>query len=87
VRLQAFRDFMEQRHLAVEPNMVQEGNHRVEGGRDAMQRMLDSTANGARPTAVMASNDLTAIGALGAIHDAGCESRRTSRSSGMTISS
>jgi len=71
VRLQAFRSFMERNDLAVEPHLVQEGNHRVEGGRDAMQRILDSTANGSRPTAVMASNDLTAIGALGAIHDAG----------------
>jgi DNA-binding LacI/PurR family transcriptional regulator len=70
VRVQAFRDSMKQKRLAIEPHMVQEGNHQVEGGRDAMQRILDSKS-GHQPTAVMASNDLTAIGALGAIHDAG----------------
>lgn len=72
VRLHAFTEFMESRDLAVEPQLLQEGNHRVEGGRDAMRRILDWVAEGhARPTAVMASNDLTAIGALGAMHDAG----------------
>ena len=47
----------------------QEADHRVEGGHHAMQRMLQS---GERlPTALMTSNDLTAIGAMGAIHEAG----------------
>jgi LacI family transcriptional regulator len=48
--------------------MVQEGDHRVEGGHAAMQRILIASE---RPTAVLASNDLTAIGAIGAIHEAG----------------
>lgn len=47
----------------------QEADHRVEGGHHAMQRILQS---GERlPTAVVTSNDLTAIGAMGAIHEAG----------------
>ncbi len=72
VRLRAFTDFMRSRDLPIEPELLQEGNHRVEGGRNAMQRILDWIARGhPRPTAVMASNDLTAIGALGAMHDAG----------------
>jgi DNA-binding LacI/PurR family transcriptional regulator len=49
---------------------MQESDHRVEGGHAAMQRILRS---GIPPTAVLASNDLTAIGAIGAIHEAGLQ--------------
>ncbi len=54
--------------LPVNPAWVQEGDHRVEGGHHAMQRLLAAPS---RPTAVLASNDLTAIGAMGAIHEHG----------------
>ncbi|HEY4357044.1 MAG TPA: LacI family DNA-binding transcriptional regulator [Acidobacteriaceae bacterium] len=68
VRADAFTDCLREHGVASDPRFVQEGDHRVEGGRAAMQRILDS---GKLPTAVMASNDLTAIGAMGALHDAG----------------
>ena len=45
-----------------------EGNHKVDGGDTAMTQMLSLSAP---PTAVLASNDLTAIGALRAITRAG----------------
>lgn len=48
--------------------MIEKGNHRIEGGAIAMSHLLKASP---RPTAVIASNDLTAIGALGAILDAG----------------
>lgn len=48
--------------------VVEEGNHRVDGGRAAMSRLLASRNH---PVAVIASNDMTAIGALGAIRDHG----------------
>ncbi len=48
--------------------MVEKGDHRIEGGANAMKNLLRLPL---RPTAVVCSNDLTAIGALGAIHDAG----------------
>jgi LacI family transcriptional regulator len=48
--------------------MLEKGNHRIEGGTMAMQNLLKLPHP---PSAVMASNDLTAIGALGAIHHAG----------------
>jgi DNA-binding LacI/PurR family transcriptional regulator len=48
--------------------LVQIGDHRIEGGAAAMKHLLQLTV---RPTAVIASNDLSAIGALGAIHEAG----------------
>ncbi len=68
IRYNAFQDGLKSSHLNGNPNMIQEGNHRVDGGHDAMKRILDS---GAKPTAVLASNDLTAIGAMGAIYEHG----------------
>src|SRR5271170_8061779 len=67
-RFQAFQKSSAQQHLTKSPALIQEGNHRVDGGHAAMQRILES---GARPTAVFASNDLTAIGAMGAINEFG----------------
>ena len=66
-----FRAYMESTlrdHLDANPNLIQEGTHGVEGGKAAMERIF---ASGARPTAVLGSNDLTAIGAMGAIFDRG----------------
>ncbi len=68
VRSEAFTKALRQHVLAGEPHLMEEGDHRVEGGHAAMLRILKS---GKRPTAVMASNDLTAIGAMGAIHESG----------------
>jgi LacI family transcriptional regulator len=48
--------------------LIEEGNHRVDGGLEAMRRLLDHAP---RPTAVIASNDLTAIGAMRAIRQRG----------------
>jgi len=71
-RLRAFRTIQNRVGLADDPQLVQEGNHRVDGGREAMLRILDIFADPkTRPTAVLASNDLTAIGAMGAIRERG----------------
>jgi LacI family transcriptional regulator len=48
--------------------LIEEGNHRVDGGLEAMRRLLQREP---RPTAVIASNDLTAIGAMRAIRQQG----------------
>jgi DNA-binding LacI/PurR family transcriptional regulator len=48
--------------------LIEKGNHRIEGGAIAMRNFLKLAR---RPTAVIASNDLTAIGALGVIHEMG----------------
>jgi DNA-binding LacI/PurR family transcriptional regulator len=45
-----------------------EGNHTLDGGRDAMQKIL---ANPNWPTAIMCSNDMTAIGVQHALFEAG----------------
>jgi DNA-binding LacI/PurR family transcriptional regulator len=68
IRYKAFMECTARDHLDSDPSLIQEGNHSVDGGHDAMNRILNSRA---RPTAVMASNDLTAIGAIGAIAEAG----------------
>jgi len=54
-----------QRH-GIGADWIEEGNHQVNGGHDAMARLLGRER---RPTAVLASNDMTAIGALGVIHE------------------
>ena len=69
VRARAFREALQRRGVLTRPDWIQEGDHRVEGGAKAMGRILQSGKR--RPTAVLASNDLTAIGAMGALHEAG----------------
>ncbi len=69
VRLEAFRHALERLGLVTRPEDVQAGDHRVDGGHAAMLRILQGSKP--LPTAVLASNDLTAIGAMGAIREAG----------------
>jgi len=69
IREQAFRSTIQRCGLKSLSGSIQEGDHRVEGGHAAMLRML--SASGRRVTAVMGSNDLTAIGAMGALHEQG----------------
>ncbi|HEY1807998.1 MAG TPA: LacI family DNA-binding transcriptional regulator [Acidobacteriaceae bacterium] len=66
LRRQEFIDCLNRNGLGA--SLIEEGNHRVDGGHDAMDRLLRGKV---RPTAVLASNDMTAIGALGAIHESG----------------
>jgi DNA-binding LacI/PurR family transcriptional regulator len=51
----------------IEP-IIEKGDHRIEGGAIAIRSLLRLPR---RPSAVITSNDLTAIGALGAIYEAG----------------
>jgi LacI family transcriptional regulator len=67
-RRQAFLDGMRAHELKVDPRLVREGTHTAEGGQHAMTFLLRGRR---RPTAVVCSNDWTAIGALHAIHAAG----------------
>jgi DNA-binding LacI/PurR family transcriptional regulator len=68
IRYKAFMESSAREHLDRNPHLIEEGNHQVDGGHEAMKRVLASDAT---PTAVLASNDLTAIGAMGAITEAG----------------
>jgi len=68
MRRKAFTQGLKRKGIKLERHFVEEGNHRIDGGHEAMARLLDRNP---RPTAVLASNDMTAIGALGAIHERG----------------
>ena len=67
-RRQAFIDGMRRHHLKPDPQLIREGTHTAEGGEKAMAALLKLKR---LPTAVAASNDWTAIGALHAIDRAG----------------
>jgi len=66
-RKAAFIDCMKSVGLKVHPAWLVEGDHTLEGGRDAMQKLL---ALSDRPTAVLCSNDMTAIGVQHALFEA-----------------
>lgn len=68
IRHNAFRSGMRRKGLPYVAELVLTGDHRTEGGRAAMTKLLQMKRC---PTAVLGSNDLTAIGAIGAIHQAG----------------
>ncbi|MEO6802357.1 MAG: LacI family DNA-binding transcriptional regulator [Granulicella sp.] len=68
VRFNAFTETMAQHDLTSTKSMITEGNHRVDGGYRAMKRILSGNI---LPTAIMCSNDLTAIGAMSAIFEHG----------------
>ena len=67
-RRQAFLDAMRAHGLSPDKRMIREGTHTAQGGQKAMSALLRLSRH---PTAVVSSNDWTAIGALHAIHDAG----------------
>jgi len=67
-RRQAFLEGMRGHGIEPDKKLVREGTHTAEGGREAMTALLRLSK---RPTAVVCSNDWTAIGALNAIAAAG----------------
>ncbi|MGC2163772.1 MAG: LacI family DNA-binding transcriptional regulator [Silvibacterium sp.] len=68
VRRKAFTASMKRKGLDLNKSLLEAGNHRMDGGHQGMARLL---RKGIRPTAVMTSNDMTAIGAMGAIFEQG----------------
>jgi LacI family transcriptional regulator len=67
-RLTAFRRSVEECGITVDPTHIIEGDHTMEGGMAAAENLL---ANTKLPTAVMCSNDVTAIGVLHEAYRAG----------------
>jgi LacI family transcriptional regulator len=67
-RRQAFVDGLRHYAIPLDRKLVREGTHTAEGGEKAMKELLKLAR---LPTAVVCSNDWTAIGALHAIHAAG----------------
>jgi DNA-binding LacI/PurR family transcriptional regulator len=66
-RRSSFLQLLKRHRLLRDEKLIETGNHKIDGGEGAMERLL---ALPQRPTAVLASNDLTAIGALRAIYNA-----------------
>ena len=66
-RKKAFLECLRSTGLIAHPSWVIEGDHTLDGGRDAMQRLLSLKKS---PTAVMCSNDMTAIGVQHALFEA-----------------
>jgi len=67
-RLAAFSTSLQECGIAPDPARIVEGDHTMEGGIAAMERLL---AVKTIPTAVMCSNDMTAIGVLHKLYRAG----------------
>jgi LacI family transcriptional regulator len=67
-RVDAFLKSLSECGIVPHPGCVAEGNHTMEGGVAAMKTIL---ATKIKPTAVMCSNDMTAIGVLHAAYRAG----------------
>ena len=68
VRLQAFKTESRALHLPFNPSLVAYGGHNYEGGRQAIQQII---SQGEKFTAVLASNDRSAIGVLDGLRQAG----------------
>src|SRR5580693_3926235 len=60
-RKDAFMQSMKEIGLAANPQLIVEGDHTLEGGEEAFGRLLSLPL---RPTAVLCSNDMTAIGVM-----------------------
>jgi DNA-binding LacI/PurR family transcriptional regulator len=67
-RLAAFRRAVQECGIVVDPKWIIEGDHTMEGGIAAAEKLL---AQAELPTAVMCSNDMTAIGVLHKAYRAG----------------
>jgi DNA-binding LacI/PurR family transcriptional regulator len=67
-RLQAFRKAMREIGSRPADELMVEGNHTADGGFEATQKLL---LRPAQPTAILCSNDMTALGALRAFQEKG----------------
>jgi DNA-binding LacI/PurR family transcriptional regulator len=68
VRKEAFEESMREIGLTVAPQLVVEGDHTMEGG---MKALIKLAALRPRPTAILCSNDMTAIGVMREAYDYG----------------
>lgn len=68
IRLRAFQSLSQEYNLVVDEHLIAYGHHGINGGQKAMRQILDS---GVPFTAVLASNDESAIGAMSVLKEAG----------------
>ena len=67
-RLSAFSKSLNECGITINQEWIVEGDHTLEGGIRAMEKLLETSR---LPTAVMCSNDMTAIGVLHKVYRAG----------------
>ena len=67
-RLSAYQSFLQAHDLEANPSLIAYGRHVYDGGTSAMQQILET---GVPFTAVLASNDESALGAMQALENAG----------------
>lgn len=67
-RVDGVRNILEKNNFKLDPNSVEESTANIEGGENAVKALL---AKGQKFTALLAYNDLMAIGAIHALFDAG----------------
>jgi LacI family transcriptional regulator len=72
-RFQSFLRALKKHDLPLWPELVRVGDYRIRGGESAMSELLSLNT---LPTAVIAANDLTAIGAMRVIHERGYSTGR-----------
>ncbi len=72
-RLRGYEDALRDSGLPVDPDLIADGDYSRQSGYDAMQRLLKLDS---RPTAIFATNDAMAIGAMQAARHAGLEAPR-----------
>jgi DNA-binding LacI/PurR family transcriptional regulator len=65
-RKSAFQQAMSE--IGLPPDLIMEGNHSLEGGMHALTELMNSRRK-RRPTAVLCSNDMTAIGVMRQAYD------------------
>ena len=66
--MHAYRLALQAAGIPENPKLIAFGEHRREGGKSAMQRIIESNADF---TAVIASNDLSCLGAIESLQEAG----------------
>jgi LacI family transcriptional regulator len=67
-RKNAFEDSLREIGMQVDPDLILEGDHTMEGG---MRALAELTKRATLPTAVMCSNDMTAIGVMREAYERG----------------
>ncbi|MBE7553073.1 MAG: LacI family DNA-binding transcriptional regulator [Anaerolineales bacterium] len=69
LRLSGYKSALEAHGLPLKPELIIDGDYKYESGRRAAEAIM---ALPAKPTAVLASNDLMGIGCLVGLREAGC---------------
>jgi LacI family transcriptional regulator len=69
-RLEGFRTALQEAGLSLSDDCLMYGNLTRQGGKAAAEKLLECNPG---PTAIVAANDLTALGAISAVQEAGLE--------------